>query len=37
MCHRGYGKIDKYFSKVFVMLEIKHTSCFYNAIILSET
>ena len=25
------------FSKVFFMLEIKHTSCFYNAIILSET
>ena len=32
-----YGKIDKFFSKVFFMLEIKHTSCFYNAIILSET
>lgn len=30
-------KIDKFFSKAFVMLEIKHTSCFYNAIILSET
>lgn len=30
-------KIGKFFSKVFVMLEIKHTSCFYNAIILSET
>lgn len=30
-------KIDKFFSKVFFMLEIKHTSCFYNAIILSET
>lgn len=29
--------IDKFFSKIFFMLEIKHTSCFYNAIILSET